>query len=111
MNLWLVGSNGETNLVFILKWKTITGTISVRADLELYTLDRNGMPILQNTEVIFPGPPLAQAQTQQIALTRREIFGQTMLPGRNANDVFHLRLDALRTVAQDSLALMGLVPA
>lgn len=30
INLWLVGSNGETIVVSILKWKTVTGTLNLR---------------------------------------------------------------------------------
>ncbi|GAM40973.1 hypothetical protein TCE0_041r13735 [Talaromyces pinophilus] len=110
MNLWLVGSS-ETNIVIILKWRRVANTIQVKGDLEVYRRDRNGIPSLQQSEVIFPAPPQAQAQLQQVLVSRRELFGRGIFQGSNANDVFSLPLDELRTVATEALARMRLLPA
>lgn len=110
MSLWLVGS-AETNVVIILKWRRVANTIQVKGDLEVYRRDRNGIPSLNQSEVIFPAPPQAQAQLQQVRLSRRELFGRGIFQGSNANDVFSLPLDELRTVATEALARMRLLPA
>lgn len=110
MNLWLVGSS-DTNVVIILKWRRVANTVQVKGDLEVYRRDRNGIPFLQQSEVIFPAPPQALAQLQQVSLSRRELFGRGIFQGSNANDQFSLPLDELRTVATEALARMRLLPA
>jgi len=111
MNLWLVGGQGEVKATVILNWQLVTNTNRVRGDLELYALDGNGMPRLRQNLVIFPVPPPAQAATQQLVLTRGEIFGAHVFQGRNPRDQFIFSIDLLRHEATDALALMNLVPA
>jgi hypothetical protein len=53
INLWLVGGNGEVNVVILLKWKRIGDSDRVTGTVELYSLDANGMPKLRQTEVPF----------------------------------------------------------
>lgn len=111
VNLWLVGGQGQVRATIIFKWQLVTNTNTVRGDVELYTLDRNGMPRLQQNLVVFPAPPPAQAAVQQFVLTRREIFGAYVFQGQNPNDQFAFSIDLLRQKATDALALMNLVPA
>lgn len=55
MNRLLVGGNGDIKIVIIIKWtKERNGHIS--GILELYRIDRQGIPRLEQTEVIFPMP-------------------------------------------------------
>lgn len=112
MSLWLVGSHGNCNVVIIIKWtKSGTNNNTVKGNLEVYTKDRQGMPHLSQSEVIFPTPPNPQALAQQVSVTRRMLFGSRVFPGSNPNDVFHLSLNLLRVLATDSLRAMGLAPA
>jgi hypothetical protein len=111
MNLWLVGGNGAVKAVILLIWHKVGSTNTVTGDLEYYTLDRNGLPVLIQRHVIFPAPPPAQAQTQTSNLTRRILFGSVMAARANPSDAFPLRIDKLRDVARPRLANMGLVPA
>ena len=111
MNLWLVGGQGQVRATIILKWQLVTNTNTVQGDVELYTLDRNGMPYLQQNLIIFPPPSAAQAAAQQLVLTRREIFGTYVFQGQNPNDQFTFSIDLLRQEATDALTLMNLVPA
>lgn len=53
MNLWLMGSAGAVKFVLILQWTRIGKTNRVGGDVELYCLDRNGIPICQQREVLF----------------------------------------------------------
>ena len=52
-NLWLVGGAGAVEFVPILQWTRIGKTNCVSGDVELYSLDRNGIPIFQQREVLF----------------------------------------------------------
>ena len=52
-NLWLVGGAGAVKFVLILQWTRIGKTNCVRGDVELYSLDRNCIPICQQREVLF----------------------------------------------------------
>jgi hypothetical protein len=83
----------------------------VKGDIYLYSPDAQGIPVLRQSEVVFPSPPAAQSQTQEIQLTRRMLFGPTMFPNTNPHDRFTLRLSSLRTYAAMALGHMGLVPA
>lgn len=59
MKLWLVGSAEMVKAVIILQWEKVKGTNIVRGDVELYSLDPNGMPICQQREVLLMiYPPL-----------------------------------------------------
>lgn len=62
-----------------------------------------------NTQQIFPVPP--GNPDQEVPVTRAQIFGTALLPGRNPDDVFNLRLTNLRHKAGIAVREMGLVPA
>ncbi|OXV06596.1 hypothetical protein Egran_05635 [Elaphomyces granulatus] len=100
MNTWLVGGNGDVKAAILLKWARIGHSDRVKGNAELYCVDE-----------VFPAPPPMQAQHQRLRLTRREIFGPTVFPGRNASDEFFLEINLLRTVAKDALDIMHLRPA
>lgn len=63
--------------------------------------------------MIFPAPNPAPAPgTDVILLSRGEIFGQHVLPGRHPADLFFLDLEDLRNFAQERMTKkMGLTPA
>ncbi|PKX91150.1 uncharacterized protein P174DRAFT_376304 [Aspergillus novofumigatus IBT 16806] len=48
---WLVGGNGAVQAAIIIHWTPNRTTRRVRGVVELYTLDRSGMPRLQQREV------------------------------------------------------------
>ncbi|KAJ9222893.1 hypothetical protein DTO169C6_4742 [Paecilomyces variotii] len=91
-------------------WDDMNLWLIVRGHVELYTLDRNRMPHLQQNIIVFPAPP-AQAAAQQLVLTREEIFGGHVFQGQDPNDQFVFSIDLLREKATDALRLMNLVPA
>ncbi|KAL2865355.1 uncharacterized protein BJX67DRAFT_182698 [Aspergillus lucknowensis] len=111
MNLWLVGGNGAVKAVIIVKWGRVGSTNQVKGTAELYTLDPAGMPIRRQSEQVFPEPPPPQARAQEFSFTRRLLVGTAVFQGRNADDVFTLKIDELRRNARDALSLMGLVPS
>jgi hypothetical protein len=111
VNLWLVGGGGKVRAVIILRWQRVSNTNQVRGNLELYTLDRNGMPQQTTDLVIFPSPTPPVAAAQQLILTRKEVFGDHVPAGRNPNDQLPFSINLLRGKARDALQLMGLVPA
>ncbi|KAL1851144.1 hypothetical protein Plec18167_001914 [Paecilomyces lecythidis] len=111
VNLWLVGGQGEVKATIILNWQRVTNTDTVKGSVYLYTLDRDGIPRLKQNITVFPAPPPAQAATEQLVLSRREIFGGDVHQGRNPNDEFTFSINLLREMAIDALGWMGLVPA
>ena len=111
MSLWLVGGNGEVNAVLILDWRRIGTSNRVEGVAELYVRDRQGMPICQQREQIFPAPNPQQAANQAIHVTRRVLFGPTVSQGRNPGEVLNMSVDFLRSTGRDQMSLMGLVPA
>lgn len=111
INLWLVGGQGQVKATIILNWQRVRNTNTVRGRAILYKLDRNGMPCLQQDIVIFPAHPPIQAASEQLILSRREVFGDNILQGRNPNDQLVFSIDLLREKARGALELMGLSPA
>ncbi|KAL3449422.1 hypothetical protein BJX65DRAFT_37437 [Aspergillus insuetus] len=110
MNLWLVGGNGAVKVAVIVNWQLIGGG-RVSGTMEVYGLDRAGMPIRRQTEVIFPKPPQAIASAQQITFSRRMLLGDSIQPGRNPRTLLPFRIDMLREKARDAFEIMGLAPA
>ncbi|KAH2039535.1 hypothetical protein KXV53_005170 [Aspergillus fumigatus] len=105
---WLVGGNGAVQAAVIINWTANRTTHRIRGVVELYTLDKSGMPRLQQREKqIFPVPPGIQPGNQTITLTRRMIFGQSARPGADPGDILPLGIDRLRTIAQFGMATMG----
>ncbi|GIK07272.1 hypothetical protein Aspvir_002930 [Aspergillus viridinutans] len=108
---WLVGGNGAVKAAIIIKWTPNRATRQVRGLVELYTLDRSGMPRLLQREEIFPVPPGIQPGSQAITVTRRMLFGQVTRPGTSPGDLLPLDIDMLRQEAQIEMAKMGYIPA
>ncbi|KAJ5454171.1 uncharacterized protein N7458_005127 [Penicillium daleae] len=107
MNRLLVGSNGEINVVIIIKW-TRCKYPHVSGVVELYRKNnQTGMPELQQSETIFP----LQAVTtpQRLEIRRGDLFGTALQSGRNPNDVLYLDIDKLRYMAKDILRCYGAV--
>lgn len=69
------------------------------------------MPRLQQDIVIFPAPPPIQAASEQLILSRKEVFGDNVLRDRNPNDQLVFSIDLLREKTRGALELMGLSPA
>ncbi|KAL4786553.1 hypothetical protein BJX76DRAFT_355098 [Aspergillus varians] len=110
MNLWLVGGGGAVEVTIILNWRlNIAGR--VKGDLQVYSLDRNGKPVLKQTEVIFPAPHPTIADSQVVNITRKQLLGGAVLRSRNPHDNIPWSLNGLRETARDALQLMGLTPA
>lgn len=108
MNRLLVGGNGNIKIVIIIKWtKEKNGHVS--GILELYRNDRQGIPRLQQTEVIFPMP--AGDPPQPLNIRRGELYGTAIQPGRNPNDILPLLVRNLRFHARINLDRMGLFHA
>ncbi|RHZ70304.1 hypothetical protein CDV55_105377 [Aspergillus turcosus] len=108
---WLVGGNGRVQAAIIIKWTPSRTTQRVHGLVEVYTLDRNGMPRLQQRVQIFPIPQGTAPGTQAIRLTRRMFFGRSVRPGARPGDVLPLDIDKLRAIAQMEMGRMGYIPA
>lgn len=48
---WLVGSGGGTRAVVLVDWRPSRTTMTIRGDVALYTLGRDGTPRLRQKEV------------------------------------------------------------
>ncbi|GFF42014.1 hypothetical protein IFM51744_05001 [Aspergillus udagawae] len=108
---WLVGGNGAVQAAIIIKWTLSRTNRRVRGLVELYTLDRSGMPRLQQREEIFKVPPGIQPGSQAIRLTRQMFFGRSVEPGARPGDVLPLDVGMLRAIAQVEMSKMGYSPA
>jgi hypothetical protein len=106
MNKLLVGGNGAIKIVLLVKW-TKHSNNSVTGVLELYRNDRQGIPQLRQTEVIFPQP--AGNPPQPLDIQRCDLYPAR--PPRNPNEHFPLLVNRLRYHAQISLTRQGYVPA
>ncbi|EAW13391.1 uncharacterized protein ACLA_054380 [Aspergillus clavatus NRRL 1] len=104
VRVWLLGTNA--NVVMNLEWtKTPDG---VSGAIKVYSRSQDGLPHLRQRVVIFPA---AADSTENINITREELFGQHLLPDTNPEDILPLSMDGLRRKAKVALARMGLVPA
>lgn len=77
--------------------------------LELYRRDRQGIPQLQQREIIFPEP--TGNPPQQLNFTRRELCGGQVQPGRIPTTILPLLVRDLRLFARNAIARQGLIPA
>ncbi|KAJ6120433.1 hypothetical protein N7523_004713 [Penicillium sp. IBT 18751x] len=106
MNKLLIGGNGAIKIVLLVKWTKHTNG-SVSGTLELYRNDRQGIPKLRQTEVIFPMP--AGDPLQPLQIQRRDLY-PPQAP-RNPSEDFPLFVQHLRYHARISLRKEGYVPA
>lgn len=121
--LWLLGGQPYVQMVITICWSNDDGRI--KGGLKVYERDASGNSIEKQTEVsmsclverlqaktciqsIFPAP--ANAATQTIAVTRGQIFGNGILPGRNAAGIWELSIDKLRAVTEPCIRVMGYTP-
>lgn len=123
MQLWLNGSV-DVNVVLVLKWSKLSNS-RVSGFIEAWVRDTNGplkqqaavcisILLLQPWQVIIIMQaifPAGQNPQQTVTITRGDLFGAHLATGTNANDVLPLSLNSLRSLAQEDLALMGLIPA
>ncbi|KAL4795554.1 hypothetical protein BDV19DRAFT_389149 [Aspergillus venezuelensis] len=107
--LWLNGTADAVKAVILLIWRGTTdktGTVRVSGDIEMYIPDQSGggILILSQKEVIFPEPSEPRiARGQRINLTRGQVFGGGLLPGRDGADILRLSVDTLRLKARGAL--------
>ncbi|KAJ9293504.1 hypothetical protein DTO271G3_7769 [Paecilomyces variotii] len=112
MRLWLVGGQPEVQIVIILHWTKIADTPiqRIKGTIEVWERDSENVPHLKQNGPIFPAPPNSDIQT--IPITRAQLFGPAhLLPGTNASDIWHLRVENLRHRATEAIRRMGYVPA
>lgn len=126
MRLWLIGGANQVQLVLLPKW-TKHANRRVSGVVQLWALNQMGNETLLQTAVRFIiqnvrlylfdhftdyskiiYPPAAN---QVIQITRKQLFGTLVHPGRNPNDVFNLSIDALRAIAADAIHTDGFLPA
>ncbi|OXV07090.1 hypothetical protein Egran_05145 [Elaphomyces granulatus] len=103
-DLWIRGA-ADVQLVILVNWNKLRHG-RVNGTVEVWGRDNAGDPMLIHEEQIFPG-----GGNQVIPLTRGQIFGNSLLPNRNANDVWNLEVSRLRVKAGEKLAAMSLTPA
>ncbi|GAB1207217.1 hypothetical protein APSETT445_005930 [Aspergillus pseudonomiae] len=110
-DLWLNGSS-EVNVVILLMWSKISNN-RAKGMAEVWSRSGGDGGLIVCKKVIFPAPNPAPAPgTDVILLSRGEIFGQHVLPGRHPADLFFLDLEDLRNFAQERMTKkMGLTPA
>jgi len=108
IRLWVKGGAGAVVMAIVIKWTKTNN--SVKGFIEVYVLDQTGNEHLIQKEDIFPRPAPG-APVQQIAITRGQLFGAALLPGRNPNDTFNLSLNGLRAVATETMRIEGYQPA
>ncbi|KAJ5186482.1 hypothetical protein N7449_011246 [Penicillium cf. viridicatum] len=100
LNILLVGGDGSIKVVIIIKWSRLTGN-RVSGVAELYKCDRNGIPVREQREVIFPHD--STTVNQQLVIRRRDLLGSGY---DNPNDSLFFDLDLLRDFASRALELV-----
>ncbi|TQB70096.1 hypothetical protein MPDQ_000970 [Monascus purpureus] len=108
MNLLLMGGNGSVKIFIIVKWTKLQGA-RVSGTVELFMRYQNGMPRLEQSEIVFPRPTTARGQ--RIGNRRNDLFEAALLAGRNGNDILYLDVERLRDHATRALCFMNLTSA
>lgn len=106
MNHLFLASNGDIKVIMLVKFRKLTGN-RAKGHVEFYRRDRNGIPDLQQTEIIFPAPN--PPVTQIFNLKAHEFLGGYCTTAR-ANNNIPIDIDLLRNRARRALARMGLTP-
>ncbi|KAK9481637.1 hypothetical protein V1527DRAFT_486426 [Lipomyces starkeyi] len=109
-DLWLRGGQGFVQVILIVKWTKIADK-RVKGDIEVFDLDAAGNIRLLQQEIIFPALAPALAASQQITITRRQLFGPNLPAGQNPDQVTHLSLNDLRVIATRNMGNYGYTPA
>ena len=81
-DLWISGCGGHVKLVILIKFNKLAGG-RVSGKAEVLAGDAAANDRLIQTEPIFPPPSAPFATAQSIQVTRSQIFGGQILPGRN----------------------------
>ncbi|OJJ78968.1 uncharacterized protein ASPGLDRAFT_40355 [Aspergillus glaucus CBS 516.65] len=108
-DLWLKGGVGNIQVVIILKWNADSER-KVKGDIELYDLDNVGNIRCISCEAIFPCPPAEVAATQNISLTKDQLFGPNLSLARNDASTIDLNVDGLREIAAEYIGHQGYTP-
>jgi len=103
MRLWIRG--GAVNIVLLFKWSKLVGG-RVTGWVEVYEPGPGGERLIQS-ETLFPVP----LNPQKITVTRGQLFGRAIPPGRHPLDTFDLSLDDLRPIASEGMQKDGYRPA
>ncbi|KAF8433985.1 hypothetical protein BGX38DRAFT_1101596 [Terfezia claveryi] len=90
VNIWMDGGGGATKIAILVKFTKHQGH-RFGAFLEVARYNAAGGWIWENRQHLFPTPP---NQNQYIAVSRAEIFGNHIMPGRNLGDVWNLDKDS-----------------
>ncbi|KAM5447896.1 hypothetical protein MaudCBS49596_005691 [Microsporum audouinii] len=106
-DLWLVGG-ASVELVLLIRWTKISGG-RVKGDLHVHGKDPAGNVVLLQTEPVFPAP--AGNVNQVVPISRRQLFGSCIFPGRNPGDIYNLSVANLRGKADGPIRSMGFIPA
>ncbi|OAX79102.1 hypothetical protein ACJ72_06584 [Emergomyces africanus] len=107
-DLWLLGGAPTVQQVFLIRWSKLSGN-RVKGEIHVYGRDGTGQPTLLQAEPIFPVPLDKPNQTLQI--TRAQLFGAKVFPGRNPTDTYNLSVANLRANADPFIRFMGFIPA
>ncbi|KAN0080681.1 hypothetical protein V8E54_003885 [Elaphomyces granulatus] len=107
-DLWLRGGRGSVEVVLIIKWSKNAANL-VNGKIEVFDLDAQGNVRCIQEMVIFPKPPAPASQ--QVILTKRQLFGANLPAGQNPAQTTHLSLDGLREIASRNIRNDGYTPA
>ncbi|KAJ5602158.1 hypothetical protein N7510_011692 [Penicillium lagena] len=108
MNVLLVGGDPNIRRVFILKWTRLQSGVGGSVELWKRQVGQP-IPIIVQREIVFPRPASGNAQT--FSMKRRDLFGSTLLRGRNGDDVLLFDVELLRVKAAEALQRMNMTPA
>lgn len=135
MELLLQGGNRVIEVVITLNWRLQQHGTVVAGTIQVWGLNANGNPELQQTEVcqkpviifqafesnifkeVFPIPdpdPQDPGKRQEVKITRREFLGSLcsrLRPKRDPNEEYCLDIDLLREEAMSTFEKCGLRPA
>ncbi|CEJ62328.1 hypothetical protein PMG11_10830 [Penicillium brasilianum] len=86
MELLRKGGGGEIKVVVLLKRRLLCNKTIVAGSAELWRLDQNDQPSLEESEAIFPVP--SPPQQQRLEVTRGEVFQSQLPTGRSTVNAF-----------------------
>ncbi|KKZ61878.1 hypothetical protein EMCG_03668 [[Emmonsia] crescens] len=105
MQLWLEGGTPLVQLVLLIKWSRLSGN-RVKGSLEVYGRNSAGIPMLLQTESIFP----VLTTPAVISISRSQLFGSTIFAGRNSTDTHQLSVTRLQAIALPWIQNLGCTP-
>lgn len=90
MNIWLMGGDGDANVVILIYWRKFMRSNRVKGTVEVYTRNEDGIPVRRQNETIFPAPDPAQAASQALKVGRKALFGSTVFPDCDPREIFEI---------------------